>query len=142
MDTGPTRKGGLVDVFKWDSPRTVGVAQLDEQHRLLHRLIMGLIRTLETAPGDPEAEKSFIRIFETAVVHFKTEEDYLEAQGYPDLQPHRLEHELILDWFRDQTAQRDRPKATPLMGLVKGIGEIIQDHQATVDHAYAAWLEV
>jgi hemerythrin-like metal-binding protein len=136
-----SEKGVSVDAFTWDSPQIVGVAQLDEQHRSLRQLILGLIRTLEALPADAEAEKTFIRIFENAVLHFRSEEDYLEARGYPDLVPHRFEHELLLDWFRDQMVLRDGPHAAPLVNLVREIGTLIQEHQATVDHAYAVWLE-
>jgi hemerythrin-like metal-binding protein len=134
-------KGVPVDGFKWDSPLTVGVAPLDEQHRSLHQLILALIRTLESGPADAEAEKTFIRIFENAVLHFRTEEDYLEARGYPDLVPHRFEHELLLDWFREQMVLRDGPHAAPLVQLVQEAGTLIQEHQAAVDRAYVVWLE-
>jgi len=127
--------------FQWDCPASVGVARLDEQHRVLHRLIMSLIGTLEAHPGDSGAEERFLEVFEHAVEHFKTEEDYLEALGYPDLVPHRFEHELLLDWFRDQMVQRPSPNARPLILLMKEVGEIIQRHHATVDKAYADWLK-
>lgn len=130
-----------MDAFKWDSPQSTGVAQLDDQHRSLRQLILGLLRTLRTRAADAEAEKTFIKIFETLVLHFRTEEDYLEARGYPDLVPHRFEHELLLDWFRDQMVLRDGPHAAPLAQLAREAGTLIQDHQATVDHAYAAWLK-
>ena len=130
-----------MDEFQWDSPEHVGVARLDEQHRELHRLVTDLIRGLESHPGGPEDEAQFIKVFEVSVEHFKTEEDYLQGQEYPDLIPHRLEHELLLDWFLDQMVQRDVPKARPLILLAKEAGEIIQRHHETVDRAYAAWLK-
>ena len=134
-------KGVPVDELKWNCAPLVGVAQLDEQHRLHRKLVMDLLRTLETQPGDAKAEAAFINIFENAVIHFRTEEDYLEAQSYPDLMPHRFEHELLLDWFRDQMVQRDGPHARPLIQLVQEIGTIFQQHHATVDQDYATWLQ-
>jgi len=127
--------------FQWDCPASVGVARLDEQHRVLHRLIMSLIGALEADPGDSGTEDRFLEVFERAVEHFKTEEDYLEARGYPGLVPHRFEHELLLDWFRDQIVARPAPNARPLILLVKEVAEIIQRHHETVDKAYAEWLE-
>lgn len=128
--------------LQWDCPASVGVDRLDEQHRVLHRLIMSLAGTLETSPGALGTEERFLEVFEKAVEHFKTEEDYLEARAYPDLVPHRFEHELLLDWFRDQMVQRTAPNARPLILLVQEIAEIIQRHHETVDKAYADWLNV
>jgi|GEM_PF-2718771 len=78
-----------MDTYQWDGPLLVGVAQLDEQHRLLHRLIMSLIRALEKNLEDSGSEDSFTEIFKNLVEHFKAEEEYLENQGYPDLLPVR-----------------------------------------------------
>lgn len=127
--------------FQWDCPAPVGVARLDAEHRQLHHLIMSLIRRLERHPGAAGAEARFIEIFERMVEHFKTEEDYLEARGYPDLAPHRFEHELLLDWFRDQLVLRNGPGARPLVLLVTEIAEIIRRHHQTIDRTYAAWLK-
>jgi hemerythrin-like metal-binding protein len=140
MDALPMIEGAPVDGLNWDRAQLVGVAHLDEQHRLHHRLVMDLLRTLETRPGDPAAEAAFIDIFENAVIHFRAEEDYLEPLGYPDLVRHRFEHELLLDWFRDQLALRDGPHPPPLIQLVKEIGTLFQQHHATVDQDYANWL--
>jgi len=141
MDNLQVIEGVAVDELKWDCAQEVGVPHLDEQHRLHHKLVMDLLRTLETQAGDAEAEAAFINIFENAVIHFRAEEDFLEAQGYPDLVPHRFQHELLLDWFRDQLALRDGPHAAPLIQLVKEIGTIFQQHHATVDQDYATWLQ-
>lgn len=127
--------------FQWDCPASVGVGRLDEEHRQLHHLITGLLKTLETSPGAARGEARFMEIFERVVAHFKTEEDYLEAQGFPGLAPHRFEHELLLDWFRDQLVLRGSTGARPLILLVREIAEIIQRHHQTVDRAYAVWLK-
>jgi hemerythrin len=130
-----------MDDFQWDCPEPVGVAQLDEQHRLMHQMITTAIRRVETRPGDLGSEGCFTEIFENMVEHFKTEEEYLENRGYPDLIPHRFEHELLLDWFQDQLVQRNAPNARPLVLLLKELAEIIQQHQDTLDRAYATWLK-
>jgi hemerythrin len=130
-----------MDTYQWDGPLLVGVAQLDEQHRLLHRLIMSLIRALEKNLEDSGSEDSFTEIFKNLVEHFKAEEEYLENQGYPDLLPHRFEHELLLDWLQDQAVQRNAPKAPSLLQLLKELAELIQRHHETVDTAYATWLK-
>ncbi|MGA2079282.1 MAG: hemerythrin family protein [Holophaga sp.] len=130
-----------MDAPRWDSPEPVGIPRLDEQHLQMHRLVTGLIRALEEDPGGAGAEDRFVELFHTTVEHFKTEEDYLEAHGYPDLVAHRFEHELLLDWFRDNLARRGGPSAPPLLQLAREYAEIIQRHQQTVDQAYVAWLK-
>jgi hemerythrin-like metal-binding protein len=125
---------------QWDPPEPVGVPRLDEQHLQMHRSVTGLVRALEADPAAAGAEDRFLELFHLTVEHFKAEEDYLEAQGYPDLVAHRFEHELLLDWFRDCLARRSGPAAQPLLQAARENAETIRLHQQTVDRAYAAWL--
>jgi hemerythrin-like metal-binding protein len=127
--------------FQWESPEQVGVARLDEQHLQLHRLATGLIGDLEADPADPGAEARFVELFHFTVEHFKTEEDYLEAQGYPGLVPHRFEHELLLDWTRETLARRGVATAPPLLEAARQFAEIIRHHQEVEDRTYATWLK-
>lgn len=130
-----------MEKLQWDPPSTVGVGLLDEQHHRMHRLIMGLAGDLQARPGDAACEDRFIEIFETIVEHFRAEEDFLQSRGYPGLKAHQFEHELLLDWFRDQMAQRTMPGKRPLALLAREAAEIIQGHQASVDRDYAEWLK-
>jgi hemerythrin-like metal-binding protein len=126
--------------FRCDSPAPVGVARLDEQHRRSHELVSALVQALRTDPGDAGAEERFVELFQDTVLHFKAEEDFLEGKGYPDLIPHRFEHELLLDWFREQLAHRNAPEPRPLLEVVTELADLLRQHREKVDQAYATWL--
>jgi hemerythrin-like metal-binding protein len=117
-------------------PAPTGVAQLDEQHQRMHQLF----QLLETDPGHAGAEERFVELFHALVEHFKCEEDYLEARGYPGLKPHRFEHELLLDQFRDSVARRAAPNPPPLGPVVQELADTIRVHSETVDLLYSDWL--
>lgn len=117
-------------------PAPTGVAQLDEQHQRMHQLF----RLLEAEPGHAGAEERFVELFHSLVEHFKFEEDYLEGRGFPDLKPHRFEHELLLDLFRDSVARRGAPHPPPLGEVVQELAEAIRVHGETVDLLYSDWL--
>jgi len=130
-----------MDDFPGTPPPPVGVDLLDRQHQRVHALLTQIRGALERDPGDPDAEELFKEVFLANVEHFKAEEDYLESRGFPELIPHRFEHELLLDWFRDTLARRPGPNAQPLAGVAREAAEQIRRHRETVDYAYAQWLE-
>lgn len=125
-----------MDDPQWKSPAPTGVDQLDEQHQRMHQLF----RLLETEPEHAGAEDRFVELFHSLVEHFKCEEDFLEARGFPDLKPHRFEHELLLDLFRDSVIRRSAPHPPPLGAVVQELAEAIRVHSETVDLLYSDWL--
>jgi len=129
-----------VDPFLWNFPAPVGVPRLDAQHLQIHNLIMGLSRALEAGAPIPQAEEQFINLSESLMEHFKTEEEFLEAQGYPSLAAHRYEHEILFERVWERLIRRHSTGAPPLVEILRGVGDLIQLHQETVDSVYAAWL--
>jgi hemerythrin len=125
-----------MDDPKRKAPALTGVAQLDEQHERMDQLF----RLLEGEPGHAGAEERFVELFHSLVEHFKFEEDYLEARGFPQLKPHRFEHELLLDLFRDSVSRRGAPHPPPLGPVVRELAEAIRAHGETIDRAYCDWL--
>jgi hemerythrin-like metal-binding protein len=121
-------------------PLPVGVPLLDSQHRQLHSMLLSLIQTLECQPGGANAGERFVQISEAISAHFKAEEHYLEEVGYPDLIPHRFEHQALVEQFRDKLARWNTPGAPPLVNLVREVAETSIRHILRVDRAYAEWL--
>jgi hemerythrin len=99
-----------------------------------------LFRLLEADPCHAGAEDRFVELFHALVEHFKSEEDYLEARGFPHLKVHRFEHELLLDLFRDSVARRTAPHPPPLGPVMRELAEAIRVHSETVDQIYSVWL--
>ncbi len=129
---GPVQRSG---------PAPVGIPQLDEQHRELHRLLLRLTATLEKDPGGALPEYRFIQLAEETSAHFKSEEAFLQAVGYPDLAAHRLEHREIIQRFWENQVRWDAPCAPPLADLVEAFADSVQRHLESADRAFTAWLE-
>lgn len=129
-----------MDVMQWESPATVGVAQLDGQHRCMHGLVMELARGAGQAMDDGEAERRFTELSERVMEHFMTEEGFLEAEGYPELQAHRYEHEILFERLWDKLLRWRSPNPPALAALMEGVADLLREHIETVDSAYAAWL--
>jgi hemerythrin-like metal-binding protein len=78
--------------LEWQDDYTVGVKELDDQHRSL----LNTINTLLEEQGDNyEAAKfspALASLIHYAYTHFATEERYLLQVHFPDLNQHVLEH--------------------------------------------------
>lgn len=127
--------------FKLLAPRSVGVPHLDEQHRHIHRMLVSLVHTLESHPGNPQASDRIMQIAEAITEHFLTEEVFLEGLGYPNLRAHSHEHQAMVEIFREKLARWNAPGAPPIADLVKEVAASSWQHIEMVDSDYAVWLK-
>ncbi len=93
-----------MSLMEWDETMSVGVPELDDQHRSLIALVNEAY--LAIRKHDEHLLASLVdRMREYAAMHFRFEEDCMEKHGYPDLDHHRRLHEAFnaqVDDFRRQ----------------------------------------
>lgn len=83
--------------IEWKEEFSVGIKELDEQHKELFRLINRLQEESESAGMITYAFDSLERYVN---IHFRTEERLLEKAGYSDLKTHKIEHKQFETWLK------------------------------------------
>ena len=84
----------------WDEGFSVGVPEMDRQHRQIIYLINSLIEKQYIAVDSEIISDTLARMLEYANEHFRREEQYMLESGYPDFSKQREEH----NEFRKRTA--------------------------------------
>lgn len=126
--------------LEWCEEFSVGVAQLDEDHRLLFELV----RTIEELPRPLPAERvtGLLDALATYVAtHFAREEEHQAAIGFPGLARHReLHRQLIarLESFRRQHASD--PRRFDIAALRDFMRRWLINHVLNEDMSYR-WFE-
>eukprot|EP00828_Plagiopyla_frontata_P049038 TRINITY_DN9608_c0_g1_i1.p2 TRINITY_DN9608_c0_g1~~TRINITY_DN9608_c0_g1_i1.p2 ORF type:complete len:167 (+),score=7.16 TRINITY_DN9608_c0_g1_i1:645-1145(+) len=89
-----------MDLMQWDEAMSVGVEELDAQHRQLIQLINEAYKALQM--HDEQRMTSLIgRMRDYAVTHFATAEEYLKKYGYPELESHKFQHAKFNETVKD-----------------------------------------
>jgi len=124
----------------WPTELETGVPILDEQHRLLDRVLLSLHQSLKGTqpPRDLGARVDQLQCL--AQEHFATEEAVMETCAYPHLQPHRAEHGVFVERLHEMLRLYSRPEAPTLVELVERIREMLLIHVRDVDLDYADYL--
>lgn len=120
-------------MLEWSDKYLIGVERID----LEHETFFGLVQDFEKARVRNASKKELLGILNEialyAKFHFCSEENIMEAMGYPDLDEHRNKHlqlievlsnnilgltldrispekiqELLLDWFFHHTTTDDK----------------------------------
>jgi hemerythrin-like metal-binding protein len=78
-------------LMQWDETMSVGVAELDDQHKTLIELINVVYEAIQRH-DEPRLGCLVDQMAEYGRVHFATEEQHMRNHGFPDVEAHRFQH--------------------------------------------------
>ncbi len=96
--------------MQWTEDLSVGVAQIDEQHRELFRRINGLEDAIRNAQCKYTIDSTIEFLAEYAATHFRQEEEVMEACGYPGYAEQAAQHAVFLKALADLKKQAAEPR--------------------------------
>ena len=86
-------EGYLLD---WSDDESIGVADLDEEHKELFRLYNAVVNALVAGHELPTVRESIRNFVERARKHFAAEEQFMRDIRYPRYVSHKAEHDKLL----------------------------------------------
>ncbi len=81
-----------MEQIQWDESFSVGVVQMDRQHKRIIDMINQLLRDPAANVSSETVSEILTKITKYSQEHFATEEEILEQHGYPELSSHKKAH--------------------------------------------------
>lgn len=126
-------------LFAWSDSLSVGIQEIDEQHKVL----VGLLNELQTAivehHGSAACRSILDRLAEYTRVHFAVEESLMRIFGYPDYEPHKHEHEMLVQQIVGLQEKLDAGKAAISFELLHFLKVWLTDHIRKSDRQYGPY---
>jgi hemerythrin-like metal-binding protein len=88
-------------LLRWQPNFTIGIAEVDHEHRTLIDLINRLHDALGERRSGERVEAFLGEIFADIAAHFALEEKVMRERRYDALAEHKADHERLLDDLRD-----------------------------------------
>jgi hemerythrin len=87
-----------MSLFHWKTDYEVGIAIIDDQHKVLVHLINKLHHLIETTLEQASFEALLQELFDYTRYHFTTEEQLMEDAGYPndEIERHKKQHQRFV----------------------------------------------
>ncbi len=127
---------------EWTDHLSVGVDEIDAQHRELYRRVNLFLTALAEKRGAAELEPLVRYLRDYIREHFAEEQRLMEFCFYPDLGEHLAEHHRFEDQYEALASELAR--TGPTFGLAKRLLALLVDwldqHLATTDKAFGAFL--
>ncbi len=108
--------------LEWDDSLTVGVKEIDNQHKKLIKIIADLYDGVATSKKDI-LKTTLESILDYTQYHFKYEEDLFEKLGYPETDKHKKQHQKLIIEANSIMKELDQGK----MVLVTDIGKVLRN---------------
>jgi hemerythrin len=83
-----------MQAFEWSEKCSVGIPELDAQHRHLIELLGELEKCMHSGEDNGLAEAALKELYRYADWHLQREELVLRIRGYPGYAEHKAEHDV------------------------------------------------
>lgn len=115
------------------------VSTADDQHQTLFNMLNHLH---ETAAGTDRNSvgKQLDALIDYVVMHFKTEEDLMTANGYPDFAAHKAEHDKLVQTCADLQMKFHAGAAEVTQDTTRFVKDWLVTHIPNVDKHYGPYL--
>ena len=124
----------------WSDNMSVGVDQIDEEHKYLFSLMESASRAISEG-NTGSVLTIFHELTDYIDVHFGHEEEVMRAMGYPDLDDHRSEHaKLAQKAFSVINNLRMKDTITRGSEFTTFLGDWLTNHIMVSDMKYGEYL--
>lgn len=126
-------------LLEWTDDLSVGIEEIDEQHRELVRLLNQLHTAIWEKHGTDACIEILDKLVEYTRVHFAVEESLMRILGYPDYAPHRHEHENLISQVVELQRKLKSGEANVSFELMHFLKNWLTHHIMGTDKAYAPY---
>lgn len=129
-------------LVEWKDSLSVGVAEIDLQHKEMFKTINRLFEACSKAGGKEEAEGMIQFLQDYIVNHFGLEERMMIKHNYPDYRSHKAEHSKFTDDFFElkQLFKVEGPSDNFLIQLNRRVVDWLINHIIGTDMAMGSFL--
>jgi hemerythrin-like metal-binding protein len=132
--TGGQKLSG--DLFSWDNSYSVSVAEMDEQHKVLFRMVNDLYKAMKDKKGRAAMQSILDGLIDYTARHFKEEEQVMAQAHYPDIAAHKELHKKLVGQVLDFQEKMRSGKSTVSIDLMNFLKDWLVNHIKGSDKKY------
>jgi hemerythrin len=124
------------NLIDWTNDLSVGIEEIDEQHKILFNLINRLYHGIVQQTDTVVIQEIFNELIQYTVVHFAVEESLMRIFDYPAYDEHRRYHEVLTKQVVDLHNKFTAAKVTVSMELLTFLRKWLTNHIMVEDKKY------
>jgi len=127
----------------WSQDLSVGVAEIDEQHRQWIQRLNDVAAAMAANLGPVQTAKTLAFLIDYTKLHFATEEKLMTERGYPGLPAQRAQHKELTATLQDLLRDFEEEGATQKLAetINTFLGNWLLKHIREEDLKFGAFLK-
>ena len=125
-------------IMIWNETYSVGVRELDDQHKSLIHMINEMHYAMNNDKGQEAISSIVAQMFDYMELHFTTEEGYMQQCGYLGLQAHQKQHQEFRAKAKDLRERVDAGEFVLSFEIVQFLSDWLQNHIMVTDMKYTS----
>ena len=129
--------------FEWSDAISVGVAEVDDQHKVLIGILNRLFVATAQRKGNEILNEILEALIEYAKTHFELEEQLMQEAGYNEvkLEAHKREHQAFAARLDELSRKHSVESKQNSFEVVHFLKRWLHDHIQVTDRTYALALK-
>lgn len=124
----------------WKPDMSVGLPEIDEDHRQLLRIFNEFSAAAEAGQGPEHLAATLEQLIRYVSYHFRHEENFFMRTNYPDYAIHKAEHERWMARVSDLYVDaRSKPPSQLAQEVDKMLHDFVYQHVMTVDRKFGLY---
>jgi hemerythrin-like metal-binding protein len=128
-------------MFSWQQELSVGVLQIDAQHKRLFELCAGLHRLMSAGAGRAALAPILEELIAYTRTHFRDEEKLMEQHRFPGREAHKALHEALTRQVLEFQQGFAAGKVSLSVQMLSFLKTWLVEHIGGNDRRVAAWLK-
>jgi hemerythrin-like metal-binding protein len=129
------------ELFPWTEKLTIGLPEIDDQHKVLVSLVNKLYMAMKTKKGASESGKILNDLTQYTITHFAFEEDLFDKYNYPEKEGHKKYHADLVGKVSKFQEDFEGGRAGLSMDLMYFLMDWLNHHIMETDKAYAPFFK-
>jgi len=126
-------------VFAWSEKYSVGVGEIDDQHKQLIALIERLNGAMRLGQGKQVLGGILSELVKYVGTHFATEERLMKTYGYPEYEQHRDKHQKMTQRVLDIQDEFETNRTNITLDVMKYLENWVDKHILGTDMRYSSF---
>ncbi|MFH0730004.1 MAG: bacteriohemerythrin [Pseudomonadota bacterium] len=126
--------------FEWKYDYSVGIAKIDDQHKVLVGFLNDLYDSMMAGKGKETLDAVLINLVEYTKTHFATEESLMKLYEYPDYEVHKQKHDKLTGYVLELKQKFDSGQISNPIQITNFLKDWLGKHIMGTDKRYGPFL--
>lgn len=126
-----------MEIVKWTDEYSVGITEIDNQHKGLVILINELFVLMTEGKAKDNLNEIFEHLTDYTKKHFLTEETMLFKYAYPESEQHKVEHSKFIKKLNSLKSNFNKGKITISLEILNFLKDWLLNHIKISDKKYS-----